>query len=173
MSVRNRFTPEEWSTLLRTPLMAALVMVAASPSGPWGIAREMVAAGRVLARTRREGAGNPIAEAVAEDVSDASKSDPPRTADVGGMTADQVRRHALDMLREAVGILYRKAEDEETEGFKRWLFSISVEVARAAKEGGRLGFGGTLVSDEEVAALRQTAWALGLPATAPGDAGPT
>jgi hypothetical protein len=164
MSVRNRFTPEEWSTLLRTPLMATLVMVAASPSGPLGIAREMVAAGRVLAETRRNGAGNPIAEAVADAVSETS-SDGPRASEVAGMTADQVRRHALDLMREAVGILYRKAAADETEGFKRWLYSISVEVSNAAVEGGRFGFGGLRVSDEEVAALRQTAWALGLPAS--------
>jgi hypothetical protein len=93
--------------------------------------------------------------------------DGPRAFEVAGMTADQVRRHALDLLREAVGILYRKAADDETEGFKRWLYTISVEVANAAVEGGRFGFGGKRVSDEEVAALRQTAWALGLP-TAPG-----
>jgi hypothetical protein len=163
MSVRNRFTPEEWSTLLRTPLMATLVMVAASPSGPLGIAREMVAAGRVLAETRRNGVGNPIAEAVADAVSEASGG--PRASEVAGMTADQVRRHALDLMREAVGILYRKAAADETEDFKRWLYSISVEVANAAVEGGRFGFGGQRVSDEEVAALRQTAWALGLPAS--------
>lgn len=172
MSVRSRFTPEEWSTLLRTPLMATLVVVAASPSGPLGIAREMLAAGRVLARTRRGDSGNPIAEAVAEGVSDTS-DDAPRTAEVAGMTADQVRRHALDRLREAIGILYRKAADDETEGFKHWLYSISVEVAHAAKEGGRFGFGGRAVSDEEVAALRQTAWALGLPATSPESPGDT
>jgi hypothetical protein len=80
------------------------------------------------------------------------------------MTAEQVRRHALALLHEAVGILYRKAAEDETEAFKRWLYSISVEVANAAKEGGRFGFGGKRVSDEELAALRQTAWALGLPA---------
>jgi len=162
MSVRNRFTSDEWSTLLRTPLMATLVMVAASPSGPLGVAKEMVAAGRVLAETRRNGLGNPIGRAIADEVSDAS-SDAPRAAEVAGMTAEQVRRHALDLLREAVAILYRKAPDEETDEFKRWLYSISVEVANAANEGGRFGFGGKRVSDEEVAALRQTAWALGLP----------
>jgi hypothetical protein len=124
----------------------------------------------VLAETRRNGVGNPIVEAVADAVSETSP-DGPRASEVAGMTADQVRHHALDLLREAVGILYRKAADDETEGFKRWLYSISVEVANAATEGGRFGFGGKRVSDEEVAALRQTAWALGLPTSggpAPG-----
>jgi hypothetical protein len=172
--VRDRFTSEEWSALLRTPLMATLVVVAASPSGPFGIAREMLAAGRALAGARRGEVTNPLAEAIATDIAmtsqpDGREPDEARHADLRGMGPDQVRGHALERLREAVGILYRKAPDDETEGFKRWLFSISLEVARAAKEGGHFGFGGKRVSDEEAAALRQTAWALGLPAPERGD----
>ena len=167
MTIRARFTPEEWTTLLRTPLMAAMVLVAASPSGPLGVARELVAAGRVLAETRRREVDNAIAEAVSAELGDRT-ADHPRAPEIQGMSTDQVRQHALGVLRDAVGILYRKADEAETEGFKRWLYSIAVEVAHAAREGGFLGIGGPRVSEEEAAALRQMRWALGLPVAAEG-----
>jgi hypothetical protein len=42
------------------------------------------------------------------------------------------------------------------------LMSISQRVAEASKEGGFLGFGGTLVSEQEQAALHSISGALGL-----------
>jgi hypothetical protein len=82
---------------------------------------------------------------------------------VSGMLPKQVHKQAMDCLRRAIDILYRQNDDEQTEGFRRWLYEISVEVAHAAKEGGFLGFGGQIVSEDELAALRQIAWVLGLP----------
>jgi hypothetical protein len=40
--------------------------------------------------------------------------------------------------------------------------SVGQKVAEAAKEGGFLGFGGTLVSDQEAATVREVSTALGV-----------
>jgi len=61
--------------------------------------------------------------------------------------------------------LFRKVSDAQGEQYKRWLVTLAERVAKAAKEGSVLGFGGELVSDEERSAIRQIAFALGLPAT--------
>ncbi|MGH8545890.1 MAG: hypothetical protein ACREX3_20135, partial [Gammaproteobacteria bacterium] len=73
--------------------------------------------------------------------------------------------HALSQLRKASEILFRKVSDAQGEEYRRWLVTLAERVAEAAKEGSVLGFGGELVSDEERSAIRQIAFALGLPAT--------
>jgi hypothetical protein len=77
------------------------------------------------------------------------------------MSSDQARSHALDALRSAAALADKKAS-ADADGYKRWLLEVSTRVANASKEGGFLGFGGTLVSEQEEAALRDTASALGI-----------
>lgn len=161
MTVKDRFSPEDWATLVQAPLMAAMAIVAVSPSGPFGVTREMMAAGRAIQEKRTGKAGNDLARAIAEEYSGNLAALP--TLNVSGMSPKQVYKQAMDCLRRAIGILYRQNDDEQTEGFTRWLYEISVEVAHATKEGGFLGFGGQIVSEDELAALRQIAWVLGLP----------
>ena len=48
MTTKADYTAEEWELLTRGPFMAAMAVVAASPSGPIGIIKEMSAVGRVL-----------------------------------------------------------------------------------------------------------------------------
>jgi hypothetical protein len=50
--------------------------------------------------------------------------------------------------------------------YKRWLLSLAQKTAEASKEGGFLGVGGTLVSDEETHAVDNLASALGMSAKA-------
>ena len=41
MATKADFTAEEWSQIQRAPFMAGLAVVAASPSGPFGVVKEM------------------------------------------------------------------------------------------------------------------------------------
>jgi hypothetical protein len=52
----------------------------------------------------------------------------------------------------------------EAEEYKRWILSLARKTAEASKEGGFLGIGGTLVSDEESSALNALANELGMSA---------
>ena len=61
-------------------------------------------------------------------------------------------------------MLGQKATPEETTELKQWLAQIAQKTAEATKEGGFLGFGGTLVSDEEKAAIAKVNSSLGLAA---------
>ena len=49
--------------------------------------------------------------------------------------------------RTALSILGAKGTPEEVAAFRQWLYGIAEKVAKAAKEGGFLGFGGTQVSE--------------------------
>jgi hypothetical protein len=44
--------------------------------------------------------------------------------------------------------------------FKTWLKHVADQVAKAASEGGMLGFGGVKVSDAEKGKLAEVGWAL-------------
>ena len=59
-------------------------------------------------------------------------------------------------------MLAKKATPEESTEVKQWLANVAKATAEATKEGGFLGFGGTLVSDEEKAALATIHSTLGL-----------
>jgi hypothetical protein len=59
--------------------------------------------------------------------------------------------------RQAVGILERHGAEEEVVAYKRFVFSLADTVARAHREGGFLGIGGTEISEHEQEALDEIA----------------
>jgi hypothetical protein len=159
MSGKADFSADEWDLLRSSPLMASLLVVAASPSGPVGLVQESTAAGRLV----MEAAGNaqtPLLKALAEDmVKTMAIPRPP-----AGATPAQVQEAAAEILRRTSALLATKATPEETDEIKEWLAKVAQSTAEAAKEGGFLGIGGTLVSDQEKAALATVHDALGLAA---------
>jgi hypothetical protein len=157
MSGKADFSVDEWDLLRSSPLMASMLVVAASPSGPIGLVQESSAA----ARTIMESVGTaqtPLLKALSEDVTQtmAIPKPPP------GATPGQVQEAAAEILRRTSALLSTKATPEETEEVKGWLARVAQATAEAAKEGGFLGFGGTSVSDQEKAALGMLNTALGL-----------
>ena len=79
-----------------------------------------------------------------------------------GATPEQVQAAAAEILKRTSALLAEKATPEEAAETKQWLAKVAQATAEAAKEGGFLGFGGTLVSDQEKAALATVNSVLGL-----------
>jgi hypothetical protein len=48
MTIKADYTAEEWELITRAPIMVAMAVVLASPSGPVGVVKEMFAVGSVL-----------------------------------------------------------------------------------------------------------------------------
>jgi hypothetical protein len=164
MAGKADFTPDEWIALKKSPLMASLVVVAASPSGPVGVVKEMFAVGKLVAETKAKGGSNALVDGIVAELTTREGMEGTKPTEIQGMSPDQARSHALDALRSAAALADRKAS-ADADGYKRWLLEVSSRVANASKEGGFLGFGGTLVSEQEEAALRDTASALGIQKT--------
>jgi hypothetical protein len=164
MTAKIDFTAEEWNQIRRAPFMAGLVMVAASPSGPFGVVKEMFAVGKMLADVKREGASSDLAKAVVADLETAEGRQRSVPAEFQGKAPDQLRSAALEACRQAAAVVEKKAKPDESQAFKQWLISIGHRVADAAKEGGFLGFGGVRVSEQETSALKDLTSALGLKA---------
>ena len=51
MSTKADFSADEWDLLRTAPLMASILVVAASPSGPVGLVQESTAAGKMIIQT--------------------------------------------------------------------------------------------------------------------------
>ena len=157
MSTKADFSADEWDLLRSSPLMASILVVAASPSGPIGLIQESTAAGKMIIQTAQS-AQTPLLKSLAEDLTQHMSIPKPPP----GATPDKVQAAASEILKRTSALLAQKATPEETSEIKQWLAKVAQATAEATKEGGFLGFGGVLVSDQEKAALASVNSTLGL-----------
>jgi len=159
MTTKADYTAEEWERLTKGPFMAAMTVVAASPSGPIGVITELSAIGQVLEGASQSGETNALINTL---VSDIKAGDRPAGPTEQVQRPEEIKALALPTCQEVATLLTRKAPAPEAEGYKRWLLTVSQRVAEAAKEGGFLGIGGVRVSEAEQATLAEIAGALGV-----------
>jgi hypothetical protein len=157
MSTKADFSADQWDLLRAAPMMASILVIAASPSGPVGLLQESTAAGKMILAPQT--AQTPLPKSLAEDLGQtiaipkaATRRNPRQGA--GGRAAEILKRTAA--------LLNEKATPEEASETKQWLVKVAQSTAEATKEGGFLGFGGTLVYDEEKAALARVNSSLSL-----------
>lgn len=166
MAGKADFTPEEWSTILESTIMAGIAVTAADPSGLWGVLQESAAHTKAVLEAGRSAEQCALLQAISAELepSDSRRTVQDAVAEkLWGSTPSEVTGKALDVLRRAAAIVEAKTPTE-SQAFKMWLHGIGQRVAEAATEGGFLGFGGVRVSDQEKATLAQISAALGLPA---------
>jgi hypothetical protein len=166
MANKTNFTPEEWTLLLESVMMAGIAVTAAEPSGLWGMLKESFASGSALMRAKSDAATNPLIKAI---VADFETSEGRTTARDGlkekfkGLKAADIKTKCIETLRQAAAVVDAKAPADAA-AFKGWLHQISRHVAEAADEGGILGIGGVPVSEAEKATLTEISSALKLAA---------
>jgi hypothetical protein len=159
MSTKADFSADEWDLLRSSPMMAGFLVVMASPSGPVGLVQETSAMTRLIVEAATS-AETPLLKSLTEDMK-SSMSIPKVPA---GATPTSIQEAATEILRRTSDLLEKKATPEEATETKQWLTRIAQATAEATKEGGFLGFGGTLVSEEEKAAIANVTSTLGVPA---------
>ncbi len=152
MADKTSFTKDEWSLLLKSPMIAGMAITAADPSGLWGLLKESFAGGAALT------------QAVVADFSTSegrsAARDGLKAEFAGGKPAD-IKTKCVDSLRQVSALLTAKAPGDAA-AFKNWLRQISQSTAEAATEGGSLFGGGVQVSDAEKATLGEISSALGV-----------
>lgn len=162
MATKSNFTPEEWSRLLSSPLVAGMAITAADPSGVWGLLKEGMAGGWALLEARQNTQANSLVRAIAEDFGTAEGRSAARTALQGkfsGTTFSAMKAAAISELRSVAEIIKAKAP-EDAAAFQVWLQEVAQKAAEAGKEGGFLGFGGVAVSEAEKSTLAEISSAL-------------
>jgi hypothetical protein len=146
MTTKAAFNAEDWSVITNAPFLTAMLVIAADRGGT---VRETMAISRAYAAAREQGGGE-LLQAVLLTPPAIDPATAPRTP-------EDLRREAPAALRQAVGILERHATEDEVVAYKRFVFSLADSVARAHREGGFLGLGGTEISEHEQAALDEIA----------------
>jgi hypothetical protein len=151
MTTKADYTDEEWTGLVRAPILAG-AYIAVSDMSFFGMIGEMTALSRAITEpAAAEDASELVAAIVADiqasgDVKD--KLQLPETKNSATQAAQLVHQLGLDL-----EVLDKKSTPEEARAFKDWLINVALAVAEATKEGGFLGVGAVRVSDKEQFAL--------------------
>jgi hypothetical protein len=164
MSAKELFTPAEWESLERAPVMVARAVIAADMSGSISLVTEYQAMQKMVRATHAAGSDNPLIGEVAASLT--TRQDAGQTIDqilgesagssAAERDAEKIREQALSALHSLAALLAHKAPAEEANGFKRWLLEIGQSVANASKEGN----GASRVTEKEAATLAALATVL-------------
>jgi tellurite resistance protein len=137
------FTEEEWKLVLEGPLSAGMIVLTAQRGGS---IRETFAMAKAYAEARQQHGQSELLDEIA-----AAK---PETDHTRYHSVEELRKHGLQALRDAVALLGKKAP-EDVDAYRRFVLTLAVKVANAHREGG------VAVSDAERAAIDEIAAALG------------
>jgi hypothetical protein len=152
-ALRATFNDDEWMKVRMAPMAALYLVATASPSGGKGEVEELAAA----------------VGAVQDAVKSASPTSLIGTAFGGGLTGDELdvlkqdappKDRILSVISDGRLIVSQKSPTDAAP-YRDMVLDVAQKSAEAAKEGGFLGIGGTLVTDEEQAAIDEIRGALG------------
>ena len=148
MTTKADFTDEEWARLGRAPLVAGMAISLADPAGPIETLKESSAALQTVIEAAQSGTYGELVQAVARDFAEKARS---RQNPMAGFKPKgrDAGEEVLDELRGVNRLLVEKTTPEEREQFREWLKTAAQRAAKAAKEGGFLGFRAELVSERE------------------------
>ena len=160
MTTKADFTEDEWTTLLRSPIVAGMAITFADPGGPIEVVKETSAVLRFVTDSSSEERGDLVGE-VARDVRALARqrNNPVRDFRPRGAMAG---KEILDEIARANEIVSSKATPEEAEAFREWIMECAQRAAEAAKEGGFMGFHAERVSQGEKDMLAQLGSVLGV-----------
>jgi len=158
MSIETRFNEDELFKLTNTPYIVGAAMVFSGSSGLSTI-KEMYANAKSFLMGAKKFPGNAIITGILpnmedyEAVREQTKAFQEKTKvifkDRGINSPEAMQTYAKESATEVSVLLKEKATEAEALEYKEWVLSIAENVAKAAKEGGFLGFGGELVSSNE------------------------
>jgi hypothetical protein len=144
MAGKADFTEDDWRIVLEGPPTAGMIVVTAQRGGTF---RETLAIAKAYVEARKH---HGESELLDEIVSAKPEADHTRYH-----SAEELKEHGLQHLRDAVELLERKATPEELGDYKRFVLNVADKVANAHREGGKS------VSADERAAIEAIAANLG------------
>ena len=144
MTGKADFAEGDWQIVLEGPPTAGMIVVAAQRGG---IFRETLAIAKAYAEARKQHGESELLDAIVS-----AKPEIDRTR---YHSAEELREHGLQHLRDAVALLERTATPEEVDDYKRFVLNVADKVANAHREGGEN------VSPDERAAIEAIAATLG------------
>lgn len=162
MARKGDFAREEWEVLRTTPYLTALAVALAGGSGIFGSLKEAIApAGAIIEAAKGDnGLLRDICQQEEMKAAQQSLKEMVKGKDIDTLRR-QVRETSLAKTRTSLEILHAKGAKDDADAYRRFVTVIADRVARAAKEGGFLGFGGERVSENEKTLLADLSSAVG------------
>ena len=150
MTKKSDFTEDEWTRIVRAPMVAGLAISLADPGGPIEAAKESMA-------SIRSATNPPSREQLLTEVAlEVQAMTQQRQNPLSGYKPTTDRspgEQVLEELHAVQEIVAAKATPEETAAFGVWLTAAAQAAAEAAKEGGFMGFHAQRISEREQAML--------------------
>jgi len=153
VTTKDDFTEDEWTRVLRAPMVAGMAISLADPGGPIEATKETMATVRTA--TNPPSHEQLLAEVALELQAEVQQHRNPLKGFKPDGTGVSPSDLVLDELRAVAGIVASKATTEEAAAFGTWLVAAAKAAADAAKEGGFMGFHAERVSEREQAMLDQ------------------
>jgi hypothetical protein len=125
MTSKSDFTAEEWQVILEAPPSAGMIVVTAQRGGSF---RETIAMAKAYVEARQEHGKSELLDAIV-----AAK---PERDHSHSHSAEELRQHGLQHLRDSVTLLESKAAPEEVDEYRRFIVNLSHKVAAAHREHG-------------------------------------
>ena len=123
MANKQSFTPEEWTKILESTMLAGMAVSATEPSGLWGLMKEGFASSSALAAAKADSGSSELVKAVIAEYETSegrsSVQEALRKRFAGAKPGDAVQR-SLDNLREVSAILAAKPPGDAP-AFNVWL----------------------------------------------------
>jgi hypothetical protein len=152
-ATKKLFAEDEWTKIRLAPLAAASLVMLASPSkGDDAAAEAQAAVANVDATRVGSSAWSLLNVAFPQGVT---------AAEMQKFINETPPAAMMSTIKSAADAVTAKAPDQAA-AFRAMLMQVATGVAEASKEGGFLGMGKKVVSDEEAAALADLRLALGL-----------
>src|SRR5688572_22396811 len=104
MATKADFSADEWNQIRRAPFMAGLAVIAASPSGPFGVVKEMFTVAKVLADVKAHGETNELVKALVADLETGAREQS-APAELEGKAPDQVKSFAIESCRQVAALI--------------------------------------------------------------------
>jgi hypothetical protein len=140
MTAKTDFTDEEWKQVLEAPPSAGLLVIA---SDKGGTIRESFSMAKAYGEARKEHGESELLDEIlsTKPVVDKTKVE----------SAEELKDHNLENLRQAVAAMEAKATPEELEGYRGFIVALAERVAETHKG----------VTDPEEAVIQEIKTAIG------------
>ena len=168
--VDGSLTEDEQLSLTMLPSLIGSAVAFSSKSGAVGTVKEMMANAKAAVAGRTDYPDNELIKSLLPNLEDAGAAmekakemrdeQVARLQSAGVTSMEEMKAHTLAQAAEVKELLAGKVDDLEASQYKEWVLNVADSVAKAAKEGGFLGFGGEQVSEEETETIAEVKKAL-------------
>lgn len=157
MSVLADYTQDEVEKLMAAPMLVSMYIMSSALSGPIGLVKEMMAGVETAIQSAKDAAPDSILHSLFSEenmkLQQNKMQQETKESTAGAQNMEEAKSKMLGDVRHCIAIISAKGSPDEVATYKELMVQVAENVAAAAKEGGFMGIGGTLVSDAEKAAI--------------------